>query len=111
MPSSSPIPPAVAGAVAYFGVKVPQNGRVTEARAREVIERYLYHPAEVTSVVADYSEGGLDDVVYMVTVRMEEYRHENALSYLIGRVGHQRDRLASGLHPTTEPVFLAPVED
>lgn len=107
---STPIPPAVPSASAYFGVRVPQNGRVTEAEARQVVERYLYGGFAVLDVVADYSDG-FDSVFYMVTVRVEVFgRPATGVEEVTNRVRTQRDRLASGMYSTTETTILAPVE-
>ena len=83
--------------VAYFtvGVQVSQADNRDE-RAKEIVDRYLFS-GEVVDV--ELSE---DYETFLVQVRVEG----DQCASLSRRVTANRDRLMSGLYPSTQPAFL-----
>jgi hypothetical protein len=88
---------------AYFSVGVPVDHANREtARAREIIARYLYGGAEILGDV----EVNDDLTLFTATVVTLGYQTGAELAR---RVQTQRDRFASGLYPTTDPMFMGPM--
>jgi hypothetical protein len=83
--------------IAMFEVYVPvTKADGTSARAEEIVTRYLYSPSRVMGVAL--SEDFERFIVQVETTLYEPY----------GRscVQDQRDRLASGLYGTSDPIFF-----
>jgi hypothetical protein len=92
---------AIPTKVVYFTVRVPFNHAYDgRHRAAEIANRYLYDGWTVVDARDDY-----DNELFLVTVRLESFEPEGG-EFLDRRVQYQRDRFASGMYGTTEPVIL-----
>lgn len=89
--------------LAYFNAYVPKRSADSPERAEEIVARYLYGGFMVYGVDSHTPEMVDDDAYYRVAIRYVDHWGE-------GRVQQQRDRLASGMYLTSEPVVFAPKE-